>query len=183
MFVLVSLLGTNEIIYGIHNTTVGGDSTPSTVGQSRGNYLPNGEPKKACDNDTSTTYLNFGNCDEYEKMAYCGLKTGLYMTPERGTSIIVGLQFCTGNDFPDRDPIRITLEGTNEPANQLTLGSSWTLIYDGSSGLDYDPGRTTCGEKELFSNSVEYTSYRVLVTEKRGADNSVQYSELRLFGF
>ncbi|CAF3921049.1 unnamed protein product [Rotaria sp. Silwood1] len=180
LIVVVSLLGMKELIYGIYNTIAGGNSIPSSIGE---NSPIKEQPKNACDNTTFTKYLNSGKCPKYGSPIDCGLNTGLYVTLERGASIVVGFQLCAANDFPSRDPITITLEGTNEVAKKLTLGSSWTLMYSGFSGLNNDPGRYTCGEKRLFSNSVEYASYRFLVTGKRDVGNSVQYSELRLFGF
>ncbi len=114
----------------------------------------------------------------------CGLNTGFYRTPERGASLLVGLQVCTCVSLPNRDPIIITLEGSNQPVSALNLGSSSTLIYSGPSGLATDPGRSACGIPQVFfSNSVWYTSYRFLVTSKRGADSCASYSEVQFFGY
>jgi hypothetical protein len=63
------------------------------------------------------------------------------------------------------------------------LGSSWTLIYNGSSGLDTDPGRYNDGKVQYIpNNAIWYTSYRILTTSKRGNDTAVQYGEVSLFG-
>lgn len=49
----------------------------------------------------------------------------------------------------------ITFEGSNQPTSSLNLGSSWTLVYSGLSGLATDSGRFACGQPQLFpSNTV-----------------------------
>jgi hypothetical protein len=94
----------------------------------------------------------------------CGLNTGFYRTPQRGASLIIGLQICTSLSAPARDPLTITFEGSNQPASVLDFGSSWILIYSGPSGLATDPGRLACGLLLLFPSS------------------TVWYSEIELFG-
>ncbi|CAF5019323.1 unnamed protein product, partial [Rotaria sp. Silwood1] len=174
----ILLTSTNETPYGIYETIASGDSNPSTSGMGSGNYPPNENPSNAFDSNVTTKYLNFGT-DEVE----WGLNTGLYLTLQRGTSIAMGLRFSTANDFPNRDPLFVTLEGSNQSNASLNLGSSWTLIYSGSSGLATDPGRYSWGEIQWFSNSIPYASYRLLITQKRGSENSVQYSGFQLYGY
>jgi hypothetical protein len=43
------------------------------------------------------------------------------------------------NSLPARDPMTITIEGSNQPSSVLLFGSNWTLIYSGTSGFDSDP--------------------------------------------
>ena len=94
------------------------------------------------------------------------------------------LQFCTENDLPLRDPLTVTLEGSNQNGSTLLLGSSWTLIYNGTTGLDVDPGRGSLGVRQtFFSNVIAYSSYRILITWKRGNEIATQYSELQLSAF
>jgi hypothetical protein len=95
-----SLIGKNETVNGIYNTSVGGNSSAATPGNNIGNYPPAEIPDNACDNDTSTKYLNFGLCNPYESALNCGLNTGLYLTPQRGASLVVALRLCAGNDQP-----------------------------------------------------------------------------------
>ena len=134
------------------------------------------------DQDRSTKYLSFGNCDGYQPTIDCGVDTGFYVTPQRGPTLLVAIQFTTASDEPGRDPLGVTIEGSNT-TSALMRGTSWSLIYSGSTGLGKDPGRGTDGPIQCISNNVIwYTSYRVLVTSKRGASNSVQYSEVRLLG-
>ena len=81
----------------------------------------------------------------------------------RGSSLLLDLQFCTGNDLQNRDPFTITIEGSNQAPSLLTLGSSWTLIYNGSTGLQPFTNRYTCGAiLSVPNNSVWYSSYRIL---------------------
>ncbi len=166
------------------NTTAGGDCTISTNGTNVGNYFSSQIPQYACDNNINDEYTHFGACTSVSSSVTCGLNTGFYRTPQRGPSLIIGLQICTGPGLPARDPITITFEGSNQATSLLHLGSSWTLLYSGPSGLATDPGRLACGISQLFAgNSVWYSSYRFLVTSKRGSDSSTWYSEVQLIGY
>ena len=139
---------------------------------------------KAIDGDVSTKYLNFGTGGgAIVQTATKGVGTGFYVTPVFGLSIVTGIQFTTGNDAPLRDPLSITIEGSNAVGSDLNLGSSWSLISGGilNAGLDVDPGRQTLGERVDFSNTSSFTSFRVLIASQRGLANSVQYSEVQLF--
>jgi hypothetical protein len=177
-------IGSNETIYGIWNTTAGGNSIAASGGWGVGFYVTAEPPPNAFDGNCLTKYTSFGDCDGSTNSIQCGLNTGFYVTPHQGASTIAGLQFCTGNDNPPRDPLTMTLEGSNQTSSALTLGSSWTLIYSGSTGLTVDPGRGALGVKQLFPNNViSYLSYRILITSKRSSDIVVQYSEVMLFGY
>ena len=161
---------------------VGGDSLASVPGSTAGTYPATEPPYKVCDESLLTKSLNFGDCTSTSVLSTCGVNSGFYITPRRGASLVTAFRLCTANDIPTRDPTSITLEGSNQNAADLDLGSSWTLIYQGVSGLSVDPGRSTCGDKMFFSNTITFTSYRFLVVGKRGAENSFQLSELQFFG-
>jgi hypothetical protein len=91
------------------------------------------------------------------------------------------VQFATGNDVPDRDPLSITVEGSNDPNASAAQGNGFTLLYEGPVGLANDPGRKAWGPVIKFANSTAYKTYRVLVTETRGdSADAVQYSEVKL---
>jgi hypothetical protein len=170
-------------IFGICNTTVGGDSTPSNIsGTSECNFYPNEIPSYAIDNDYSTKYTNFGNGSLSTSSITNGCYTGFYVIPSIGPSILEAIQFVTGNNLPDRDPITITIEGTNS-TSLLAIGNSWSLIYSGSSGLDNNPGRYSLGIRHTFNNKIAYKSYRLLIITKRASGNGVQYSEAILLGY
>jgi hypothetical protein len=167
----------------VYNTSAGSDSIASTSGLSFGQYPEQEGAGNACDNNLFTKYLNFGWCQQYQFNDLCGLNTGLYLTLQRGASLVVGLQICTANDYLKRDPVTVTLEGSNQSGITLTLGASWTLIYNGSSGMYQNPGRCSCGAVQYFDNMIQYISYRFLVTSIRKMFDATQYSEFQLFGY
>ncbi len=114
----------------------------------------------------------------------CGANTGVYLTLERGASYLIAIQFSAANNLPARDPLALTIEGSNQISSALALGSSWTLIYNGSTGLDTDPGRYNDGTVQYIPNNIiSYSSYRLLITSKRSIQNAVQYSEVMLLGY
>ena len=176
-----SLLSTNETIFAIWNTTAGSDSSASIAGDGVGNYYYTEGPNYACDNNSTTKYTNFGYCNSSSSSyRQCGQDTGFYVTPQRGATLIRSIRFCTGNDQPPRDPLTVTIAGSNQ-TSALTLGTSWNLIFNGSTGLATNPGRKACGVTQYFpSNSVAYLSYRILITSQRSFDEAVQYSEVLL---
>ncbi|UJR19378.1 hypothetical protein I4U23_022508 [Adineta vaga] len=171
----------NDSIFGICMTGIGGDSTPSNVsGSNQCNFYTGQGPTNAIDNNTLTKYTSFGNGTISTSSTTQGCYTGFYITPTNAPSVLTGIQFSTGNDYPDRDPIIIAIEGTN--STLLTIGNSWTLIYYGSSGLNNNPGRYQLGVQQIFNNTIAFTSYRLLTITKRGIGIAVQYSEAILFG-
>lgn len=177
---LPQLTNTNETIYGVWNTTVGGDSTFGVL-------VIGKEPANAFDNNSNTEYWNYGACNNVSGSSntLCGENTGLYLSLQRGPSLLVAFQFGAASNKPFNDPLSITIEGSNEPSSVLTRGTSWTLIYNGSSGLDSNPGRGNFGIlQSLSTNSIWYASYRMLVTSTRSTSSTyVHYSELVLFGY
>ncbi|CAF1549865.1 unnamed protein product, partial [Adineta ricciae] len=179
----ISLAAVNGIIQAVYNTFVGGDSTASTPGTGIGQYPASEIPGNACDGDTSTKYLSFGPCASTDDSDQCGLNTGFYLELQLGSAVVRALQMYTGGDDSERDPLIVSLEGSNQSGSNLALGSSWTLIYNGNSGLQNDPGRMSSGSIQPISNTISYKSYRFLVSGKRATSNSVQYSELRLYGY
>ncbi|CAF1339435.1 unnamed protein product [Rotaria sordida] len=130
---------TNDIINAIYNTSAGGDSTPSTSGSGIGQYPSSESPQHTCNGNITDKHLNFGPCSSSTTATNCGLNTGFYITPQQGASLITGIKICTANDNSLRDPITITFEGSNSSGASRTIGSSWTLLYNGTSGLSVDP--------------------------------------------
>ena len=179
-------IGANDTVIGLWATTAGGGGTLATPGWGAGNYVPIEPPTSAFDSNCSTKYTNYGMCsvNVFSSAPTCGLQTGFTLTLQRGATVIKALRFCTGNDHSPRDPSTMTLEGSNQNGSTLLLGSSWTLIYNGTTGLDVDPGRGNLGMTQTFySNAIAYSSYRILITMIRGSDVATQYSELQLFAF
>lgn len=178
----ISLISTRDIVHGIYDTIVGRDSKAATRGYDIGNYPPAEIPRNAIDNDVTTKYLSFGPCNKGQSMDVCGICTGLYLTLQRGPATVIGFQISTADDKDARDPIIVTLEGSNQSGLNLTLGTSWNLLYSGFSGLSDNPGRNQWGVRRYFANSIRYASYRFLVSSKRSPESSVQYAEIQLFG-
>ncbi|CAF1478968.1 unnamed protein product, partial [Rotaria sordida] len=175
---------TGDPIIGICNTIAGG----STIGGSGNNYPAAEYPPNAIDGNINTKYLNFGDGSTgCYGSAPPGINTGFYITPTiSNATVAIGLLFATSNDFPTRDPTTVTLEGTNETSTTaLNSGASWTLIYNGSTGIDsyIDSNRLTYVSRQNFSNTMAFSSYRLLVTAKRGVSNSVQYAEAHIMGY
>lgn len=111
------------------NTTAGGDSEPATSGDNVGNFPPKEPPVDAFDNILTTKYTHYGSChrDATESLT-CGVNTGIYVTLRRDPSVLVAIQLCTANDHPNRDPLTITVEGSNQIPSSLAFGPSWRLI-------------------------------------------------------
>lgn len=174
-------LGSSDPLVGLWNTTAGGNSVSATPGWGPGNYVPAEPALAAFDTSCGTKYTSFGPCTFPTPVTpFCGLNTGFQVTPLIGPTIIRGFRICTGNDFPERDPMAMTLEGSNQTGSALFLGSSWRLIYNGSTGLATDPGRQQYGVRITFSNNIPYRSYRLLMPLKRANDVALQYSEIEL---
>lgn len=174
---LILLTDTNETIFGIFNTTAGGSSSSATSIQQ---YHSSESPENVFDRNVNTKYYNYGLSSLPNSST--GINSGFYFTVKRGSSLLIAVQFCTANDHPDRDPLTMTIEGTNHISTLLTDGSSWTLIYNGTTGLENTTQRYTNGTNIRLSNRfVWYLSYRLLITSKRGIDDGVQYSEVYLY--
>ncbi|CAF3940360.1 unnamed protein product [Rotaria sordida] len=182
--IIVPITSSGDSIVGLYNTSAG-----QPTGAYNGRYSSSAEnPPKAIDGLLSTKYLNFGVRGSAGAILNGpGVNTGFFVTPTISTaSVAVALLFATANDFPNRDPLTVTLEGTNATdVEALHLGSSWTLIYSGPTGIDpaTDPGRNTYMQQQDFSNAIAFRSYRLLVTSQRGDDSSVQYAEAQILGY
>jgi hypothetical protein len=169
-------------IVGFYQASVGGNDTPSTVGTGPGQYQSTESPPRAIDNDPATKYLNFGNGNSGISSPTKGVGTGFYATPSLGPSIVTGIQVATANDSPSRDPLAVSIEGTNATSG-FDSGANWTLIADNVDlGITTDPGRSSYGPVVRFINTRAYRSYRVIIKSQRGSDNGVQYAELNLVG-
>ncbi len=133
-----------------------------TISQVNTNSSPTGEDEnKVIDGNTSTKYLNFNT-----------LNTGF--TVNTGTSSIArSISITTANDYPDRDPVSYTLEGSNN-------GSTWSSITSGS---------LTCSATRFatqsfgFINTAAYSYYRVVFPSvcNTGTATAMQVSEVQLY--
>ncbi|CAF0876870.1 unnamed protein product [Adineta steineri] len=172
---------TNETVYDIWNTTAGTDSVYAVSGTSIGTYYPGQSAQTAFDGDLTDGPCNHGSCDYTNGALACGTKAGFYITINGAPKVLAAFDVIshTGSWSRVRDPMMITIEGSNLNGSALTLGSSWTLIYNGSAGLITDPGRAAWGTLQLISNpSIAFASYRLLVTSKQGYDSCASCSEI-----
>jgi hypothetical protein len=174
---VVDVTAPGNPIAGVAATVGSSTSTLATVGSMQGvnSYPASAPPPSAIDNLFGAA--NGGS--KYQNFAETG--AGFIVTPT-AMSVLTGVDFSTGNDAPERDPLTITIEGTNSPNAASTLNSSWTLIYNGVTGLAMDPGRNAFGSQVSFPNQQSFTSYRVLVQSVRNGAiaNSFQFQEIQL---
>ncbi|CAF1033757.1 unnamed protein product [Adineta steineri] len=177
----ILLAAVNGFITGVSNTNISGTGYFYSHSPYAPGILEGEEPYRACDGNISTKYRNFGNCYFGAIDKYCGLNTGFYLELQHGLTLTTGLRVCTADASPAYDPFVVSLEGSNISGDDLAYGTSWTLIYNGASGLQTNPGRESCGSIQFFNNTIQYKSYRFLVFRKRGIADSVQYSEVKLY--
>ncbi|CAF1215128.1 unnamed protein product, partial [Didymodactylos carnosus] len=186
---LRSLTQPDDTYYGICQTVAGDNSTESTPGidvcQYTNTSIHYWPPSLAFDNNVSTKYLNYGSGAQSASTETQGTGTGFYVSPKNGSSVLKGIVFATGDDQPNRDPIMCTVEGSNNASSFLVYGSSWTLIYSGSTGIPASPApeRSQYMSPISINNMIPYTAYRVLITQQSGSANGVQYSECHLLGY
>ena len=154
----IELLGL--VTNGATDVTTPGD----TITIYNGSAPANESPANAIDNTVATKYYN-GTAN-----------SGFVVRPTKGLTVVTGLRLFTGNDSPERDPLNFTLEGSNDNGTTYT-----TIVNNGITGLNADPGRQVVGETIQFSNSTYYTSYRFSVQSTRNS-GATQYSEIELLG-
>jgi len=184
VFILAHYIDTlyNSSILPISNTRAGRNSYSTVIGYGKGQMPSHETVSNIFDRNIYTRYTSFGSSSANVSSLRSGLNTGFSVTMDVSVCIITGFRFTTATDQSKRDPIIITLEGSNADNVSLISGKSWTLIYNGSSGLDIDPGRGKAGSLQQFNNSQLYRSYRMLVVSKRDSDSGVHYSEFEFYG-
>jgi hypothetical protein len=109
------------------------------------------------DNNINTKYLTFNASGWIQ-----------YQAP--ASYIVTNYTITAANDFPERDPLSWTLQGSNN-------GSNWTTI-DTRSNEDF-PNRFQT-RAFSFSNSTGYTYYRFNMNNNSGT--VLQLAEIELFG-
>lgn len=114
----------------------------------------------------------------------CNDNSRLYLTLHNEPINLVAFYFVTSPICWKRDPLTITIEGSNLNGFALTLGSSWTLIYNDSAGLISTSGRSSSGTLQILLNvPMQFASYRLVITSKKGIQTSTSYSEFVLIGY
>ena len=169
-------------VFPIWNSRARRNSYSISIGYGKGQMPPNETVSNILDHSIHTKYSSFGSGSADGISLTSGLNTGFYLTLNAVVCIVTGFQFTTAMSQPNRDPMRITLEGSNTNHSLLTFGASWTLIYNGSSGIEIDPGRGKTGSRQSLNNSRPYRSYRILVVSKRGIESGVHYAEFAFYG-
>ena len=129
------------------------------------------------DGNLDTKYFNKG---EDSTARFPGVNTGFLITPKAGAKTVTAIQFATANDSEERDPVSITIEGSNSDNPAAAQGGDFTLIYSGPTGLMGSFDRNHWGQVVTFTNAQSYKSYRVLITALRGEATGTQYSEVKL---
>jgi len=164
-------------------TYAGGISTIASANTSgAGTYYTGQSPDLLFDNKTNTKYTSRGNSTSGIN-AIAGLNTGFYVTIAKCQPTLVQFRFATAStgSSADRDPTAITVEGTN--CDDLLNCTDWTLLYNGTTGLENFTTRATYGSFETIPTPQTFTSYRFLVTAKRNNSDYVAYSEVQLYGY
>ena len=126
----------------------------------------------------NTVFTSYGACNITATGLLCGVNTGFYTTFNNGPFLLRAFRIGSGALSGARDPLTMTIEGSNAASALLTLGSSWTLIYNGSAGLDIDPGRKMFGQTRTVNHAIWYSSFRLLVLTKRGVETASEYTEV-----
>ncbi|CAF1446718.1 unnamed protein product [Adineta ricciae] len=174
----------NETIYAIWNTTASGNSTPSLPGEEIGTYYPSEPPEAVFDGNLNTIYTNHGICSAHtiELSKLCGVNTGLYFTMNSKLFVLKRFYIAVRRHSLQRDPLTITIEGSNNKISDLAFGYSWTLIYNGDSGLMENQWEVSHYEEMEVNNSSPFRSYRFLVSSIREKSTSVSYAEFVMIG-
>ena len=164
-------------VVGLKSTEFGSPNSPAGAGDFGGAAGADELPAAAIDGNTTTRYFNRSKQGDLP----AGVNSGLAIALAVPTSVC-GFQIATAADRPDRDPLEVTIEGSNDPKALEPGFRDFVRIYAGETGLDPDPGRGSWGRTITFTNTAPCQAYRILVTVLRdeARADGVQYSELRL---
>lgn len=170
-------------VQSLWNTVAGGLSTLATQNASgAGTYYTSQSATNLFDKMTSTKYASRGNSTSGAN-AIAGLDTGFHLTVAKCSPTLTKFRFATGDTGTERDPMTLTIEGTD--CGTLLNCTSWTLLYNGTTGLDTILSRNSYGTYQTIQTPQPFTSYRFLITSKRNSTNSIfiTYSEIELYGY
>jgi hypothetical protein len=170
-----NVLSTSDTVAAIKQTSKG---SANVLGVSGTDYSAGESAANIKDGNLGTKYYNTAQDGSNPR----GINTGFVITPQVGYTIINGFQFATANDVEDRDPVSITIEGSNDPNAGQAGGNGFNLIWEGPTSLLQVPARNTWGSLYNFVNLAAYKSYRILVTATFGSGGGAQYSEVKLVG-
>lgn len=94
------------------------------------------------------------------------LPVGFVVTPSVGSTRVTGMRLLSANDFWDRDPATIVLEGSNDETLSSFDEGNWTEIVRLENIAEW-PGRFRY-QTFSFPNSENYLHYRWTVLETQG---------------
>lgn len=135
-----------------------------------------GSPTYAIDNSMDTKFgANINS----------GAIAGLIVTPAAGLTVVSGLRIYTGSDTVSRDPASYELEGSTDGGHTYTIISSNAIALSDNrnpltAGEAPDPLTQYCTEVD-FSNTVGYTTYKILFPTEKGT-GQIQFDEMELLG-
>ena len=167
----------------IWNTFAGGMSSLAVNNLTGvGTYYAGQSPDNLFDNKFTTRYTSRGNSSSGIN-SIAGLNTGFHVTIARCQPTLTVFRFATASNgsSTSRDPMAVTVEGTN--CDSLFNCTSWTLLYNGTTGLDAVTNRSTYGDFQTIPSPQTFTGYRFLITQKRNTSDFVAYSEVELYGY
>ena len=169
-------------VYAVYNTFAGGSNTLASASATIdvGIYRTADPPTNLFDGSLTSRFSSSGNSTGGSNY-YAGLNTGFYVTLAQCNPVLIGFRFAYSYQNPERDPLTVTIEGTD--CSDVELCTSWMLLYSGSTGLDTGSEVANYGDYQAITNSDIYKSYRFLVTSKRNRSNYVTYNEVQLFGY
>ncbi|UJR16675.1 hypothetical protein I4U23_003575 [Adineta vaga] len=134
--------------------------------------------------DTNATVISFKNISTIALTMFSYNNETVYAiwnTTAGSNSSASYSGYNIGNYFPVETPMHIFDRNFTSSYTNYGSCSSWTLIYNGSSGLTANLGRNMFGEMQTVSNSTWYLSYRLLVTTKRDIGTAIEYGEVEFF--
>ncbi|MSU21621.1 MAG: hypothetical protein EXS30_09530 [Pedosphaera sp.] len=106
---------------------------------------------------------------------------GFVVTPSVGATLINGLSMQSANDAVERDPLSVTLEGSNDDKPAGFAGGTWSLIYKNDAVPAYTARFQT--QTFLFDNVQPYKHYRWTVLSTATANGCcMQIAEVQLLG-
>ncbi len=132
-----------------------------------------------------TKYLNFDRGTNNDD-----IDSGLVVSPSIGSTVLVGIGMQSANDAPDRDPLSIRLEGSNDEAPGWDSGN-WSVIYETPADAKIQSWEERFPDDHrfqqqnfFFDNTTAYKHYRWTVLETQGPSGCCfQIAEIELFAF
>jgi hypothetical protein len=135
---------------------------------------PGSEGVKNAIDGTQAKYLNFDSKTG-------GKPSGFVVTPSVGATLINGISMQAANDAPERDPKKITLEGSNDETIADFNSGTWEMIYQ-NDAIPAFPARFS-SQTFLFDNVKPYKHYRWTVVEVQTENTCcMQIAEVSFLG-